>query len=508
MSSSRRQRALGPSEQPPNSGSALTQFRGRKTLTIKPPPPESAGSGSAISPRALALTSKVSSHNRSPALRPSSNHHSKTSFFSRSYDSQSQSQSSPRLQRTSPSPDPTTHRTSTTRSTMARVDIDRNINRERSTSIGSGSGSSSDASSKMWDELDQLKSRIRNLERNSRLPSSASAGTGGAGGAGGIAAAAAASNNSGSGTGERPRTATTTTLTTMSATSPTTGGGGSGLMVSRRRGKNASHHHHLDDPHLQHLHHLQRRMSDTSLPVPSSAIPRSHSANAIPTIEGLGGGSSTTPLNSNAGGQGYTYPLLQKALAHARPVLSREVYDALEATATDALSLTELGPARHRDIGGGMGGSGSEYGSGSLSPRILVDGYENHQRRGSGRGGRPGPTSHPPSMMTVTTLGSSVGGTGGGTGTTGGMSERALRRKADNLCRSLTELCIALAGEAAGGGGGGGVGGVDGGGVATDGMMPGYHAVAMGVSNGVTSRALIRAEARKAAAAAAGDMTK
>ncbi|KAI9884620.1 MAG: hypothetical protein M1823_003607 [Watsoniomyces obsoletus] len=551
MNSTRRQRVLEPSQQPANTGSALTQFRGRKTqLTIKPAPGGTGGAnGEAISPRTLTFpTTKLStSQSRAQALlRPKSssgaghqnqnqNQHSKISFFSRSFDTHPHpsSHSSPRLQRTSPSPDPTSQRITRTGGAAAAAGGTTTITTrlERSNSTGS----SSDASSKMWDELDQLKSRIRNLERNSRGGSGGGLDASNSGTGTGTGTGTSGAGGTGTTGGERPRTATTTTLTTMS-TSPTTGGGGgagggSGLVVSRRRPKNPQDPSNLP----QHLHH--RRLSD-----PSLQIPRSHGVNhptAVPgTIEGGGGltvnaSGGSTPLNSTPGGGNNhtTYPLLQKALAHARPLLSREVYDALEATATDALTLTELSSfgsaaaaaaGRHRDISVGPGGgSGSEYDSGSISSRMMDHHHHHHYHQQGGRQGRgrqgpgPGPTSHPPPPPSLTAMTTTTGGLGRG-GSGSGMSDRALRRKADNICRSLTELCIALAGEAAtGGAGAGGVGpGVGASGTGgIDGMMPGYHATAMATSQGVTSRALIRAEARKvaaanAAAASAGDSMK
>jgi len=82
-----------------------------------------------------------------------------------------------------------------------------------------------------------------------------------------------------------------------------------------------------------------------------------------------------------------THPLLRDALAKARQHLSPTVYRVLEATATEALTLAEM--------------------AGSAGPQ-----------------------------GTLHSASSILGGANG--------SDRHVRRKADNICRSLTELCIAL----------------------------------------------------------------
>lgn len=78
------------------------------------------------------------------------------------------------------------------------------------------------------------------------------------------------------------------------------------------------------------------------------------------------------------------HPLLQSALAKANRVLSREVYNALEMAVTDALKLSSI-------LGSGVPPSGSVS---------VVNGY--------------------------------------------GPPDRKARRKADSVCRSLTELCLTL----------------------------------------------------------------
>lgn len=83
-----------------------------------------------------------------------------------------------------------------------------------------------------------------------------------------------------------------------------------------------------------------------------------------------------------------THPLLRDALAKARQYIAPAVYRSLEATATEALTLAEM--------------------TGSAGPQ-----------------------------GTLHSASSILGGSN--------VSDRQVRRKADNICRSLTELCIALA---------------------------------------------------------------
>ncbi|EEA27645.1 hypothetical protein TMatcc_004056 [Talaromyces marneffei ATCC 18224] len=166
---------------------------------------------------------------------------------------------------------------------------------------------STTAPSTVWDELDDLKSRIKKLELTGKFPSSS---------------AAAMSSVS----GERPRTAATTATTLSSS------------------------------PKQKHV-----RKSSISPEVLAATA----SANSIQT-------------------------LLQSALAKAKTTVGPEVYNALEATATDALTLTNM-------------------------------------------------------LATTTTIVSGNSSTVTGTG----LSERQAKRKADSLCRGLTELCLALTEEQA-----------------------------------------------------------
>lgn len=104
-----------------------------------------------------------------------------------------------------------------------------------------------------------------------------------------------------------------------------------------------------------------------------------------------GRGNSISPTESNMveTPPSDAHPLLSSALAKSKSLLSADVYKALEATAADALAITAM-----------MGSSG-----------------------------QPGPISS--SQSTI----------GGGSNV---VSDRQVRRKADSMCRSLTELCLAL----------------------------------------------------------------
>lgn len=104
-----------------------------------------------------------------------------------------------------------------------------------------------------------------------------------------------------------------------------------------------------------------------------------------------GRGLSTSPIESNSTGLpiGETHPLLHSALAKSKPLLNSEVYKALESAGSDALTIASM----------------------------------------TGSVGQPGPIS---SAQSTTGIGVST------------VTDRQLRRKADSLCRSLTELCLAL----------------------------------------------------------------
>ncbi|APA10523.1 hypothetical protein SS1G_06953 [Sclerotinia sclerotiorum 1980 UF-70] len=83
------------------------------------------------------------------------------------------------------------------------------------------------------------------------------------------------------------------------------------------------------------------------------------------------------------------HPLLRSALLNSKPLLDPEIYKSLEATANDALAISAM----------------------------------------MGTSGQPGP---------ISSSQSSIGGAHSN------FSDRQVRRKADSLCRSLTELCLSL----------------------------------------------------------------
>ncbi|KAL5003788.1 hypothetical protein BDV10DRAFT_3223 [Aspergillus recurvatus] len=218
-----------------------------------------------------------------------------------------------RLSRTSPEDEPIPERRaslhdsrsfrhsglSTIRSRQASASEVTEKPRYESRQDGTESTLSTTAPSTVWDELEDLKSRIKKLELTGKLPPS--------------------SQEAMFSSGERPRTATTT-VTTMSC-SP-----------------------------------RHRRTS-------------------------VSGESDTVTVPNPV------HPLLQSALAKVRSVVNTDVYTTLEATATDAMALSQL-------LGTGKTPSGNVS---------LVNGY--------------------------------------------GSAERQSRRKADSVCRSLTELCLALSDE-------------------------------------------------------------
>ncbi|KAL8657360.1 MAG: hypothetical protein Q9226_001986 [Calogaya cf. arnoldii] len=168
---------------------------------------------------------------------------------------------------------------------------------------GTESNTSTTAPSTVWDELDDLKSRIRKLELTGKLPSSSGA------------AIAGVAN-------DRPRTATTTMTTASSS--------------------------------------------------PKDKMPRNVSPEAS-TVKGT----DTSSL----------HPLLHSALAKAKPLIDPKAYRALEATASDALTLAAMNGTTK-----------------STGPKTLAQ-------------------------------------------DTSRFNDRQVRRKADSMCRGLTELCIALSEE-------------------------------------------------------------
>ncbi|PTU25117.1 hypothetical protein P175DRAFT_0513920 [Aspergillus ochraceoroseus IBT 24754] len=185
---------------------------------------------------------------------------------------------SSRLSRTGPEHETTPERRSSRHSTLSTIRSSRQVSGaeaterargepDRARPDGTESTLSTAAPSTVWDELEDLKSRIKKLELTGKLPPSSQEAI--------IPSAA----------GERPRTATTT-VTTMSSSSP--------------------------------------RHRRTSVSVESDTI------------------TAPSPI----------VPLLQSALGKAKGLASKEVYTALEATATDAIALSSLLGTGHPPSGG------------------------------------------------------------------------------------------------------------------------------------------------------------
>lgn len=195
------------------------------------------------------------------------------------------------------------------------------------------SSASTAAPSTVWDELDDLKSRMRRLELSGKIPPTSGA------------AMSRVSD-------DRPRTATTN-ATTMSG--------------SPKRGPNTVQ---ADARSTTSSQLRQQTSQDQTLSQSQQLISLQQSAHP--------------PLQSN----------LLTALQKAKAQISDEVYTTMETVATEALALSQM----------------------------------------VGVAGQPGPISSGASSI------------GGGGPTT--VTDRQLRRKADSICRSLTELCMALNEEA------------------------------------------------------------
>lgn len=101
-----------------------------------------------------------------------------------------------------------------------------------------------------------------------------------------------------------------------------------------------------------------------------------------------GGGAQQHETTSTTSSQKEAYPILHSALAKSKPFLSADIFRTLETAANEAMALSSM----------------------------------------MGQPGQPGPISSGASTI--------------GSGTT--ITDRQLRRKADGVCRSLTELCVAL----------------------------------------------------------------
>ena len=129
-------------------------------------------------------------------------------------------------------------------------------------------------------------------------------------------------------------------------------------------------------------------MSRASDDRPPTATTNATTMSASPKRGSNNGGQQNDASSSVSTSQREGHPLLQSALGKSKPFLALEVFGALEAAATDAQALSTM----------------------------------------IGAAGQPGPLS------------SGTSNTGAGMAVT----NRQLRRKADSICRSLTELCLAL----------------------------------------------------------------
>lgn len=132
-------------------------------------------------------------------------------------------------------------------------------------------------------------------------------------------------------------------------------------------------------------------MSRVSDDRPYTANTTATNVSSSPKRNGNGGpatnGQQADAASNVSAGLRDTHPLLHQALAKSKSLLGSDAYTALEAVAMDSLSLLSL----------------------------------------MGSAGQPGPIS-----------------SGASTVGTSGVTDRQLRRKADGMCRSITELCLAL----------------------------------------------------------------
>ncbi|KAL2166714.1 hypothetical protein VTG60DRAFT_2277 [Thermothelomyces hinnuleus] len=131
-------------------------------------------------------------------------------------------------------------------------------------------------------------------------------------------------------------------------------------------------------------------MSRSSDERPRTATTNATTVSASPKRDPKAAGSSQAEFNNNQPAPREAQPLLISALSKTKSLVSPEVFNAIESAATDALALSSMiGPV-----------------------------------------GQPGP---------ISSSASAVGGY------SGGVTDRQLRKKAESICRSLTELCLALA---------------------------------------------------------------
>jgi hypothetical protein len=147
-----------------------------------------------------------------------------------------------------------------------------------------------------------------------------------------------------------------------------------------------------------HRLELTGKMPSTSVSRSSEERPRTATTNATTVSASPKRGSGTGPAHADGNSNGVVpreaQPLLLSALSKTRELVSPEVFTAIESAATDAMALSSM----------------------------------------IGTVGQPGPIS-----SGASTIG----------GYNGSVTDRQLRKKADSICRSLTELCLALADPAA-----------------------------------------------------------
>lgn len=132
-------------------------------------------------------------------------------------------------------------------------------------------------------------------------------------------------------------------------------------------------------------------MSRVSDDRPATAVTNATTMSASPK-RGTVTNALQADASSTTSSQREGHPILLSAMSKAKGVVSSDVYSAIESAATDAIALLSM----------------------------------------MGAPGQPGPISSGASTI------------GGG----GSITDRQLRRKAESICRSLTELCLALTEEA------------------------------------------------------------
>ncbi|OIW33931.1 hypothetical protein CONLIGDRAFT_559319, partial [Coniochaeta ligniaria NRRL 30616] len=132
-------------------------------------------------------------------------------------------------------------------------------------------------------------------------------------------------------------------------------------------------------------------MSRISDERPATAVTNATSMSASPK-RGTGTNAPQPETGSTTSSQRESQPIILSALSKTKDIVSSDVYSAIESAANDALALMSM----------------------------------------MGTPGQPGPISSGASTI------------GGG----GSVTDRQLRRKAESICRSLTELCLALTEEA------------------------------------------------------------